>query len=317
MDNPADPARNIGEGNISSWDNNGQVLYALVESPNQTDLVGYNIVDGTLAMPLVHLPTSVRGFSHVISNGQDWLNSFLKSSTVLIPRNSLITSSDLSISEPQNVVPLDGIKAPHAFLLPSVKGAFFALKSDVSSRVGWDFLNTLDNAFLPLTIPPDPGNADAWYYTGRAIAVNSKALSAGWMTLVREDFSGQVYWRVFIKCYKQDGSMGSPLEELVWDLSSRSSGSKQAYEDGGILTSPPSGYWVDFTDLAQNEGWERLQALSNWRSYYPAIRYNQFAMTTGLDISTSLSQMYPPEALMTYTPVPTSGLIISTPTVHP
>ncbi len=323
MDNPATPARTIGEGSISTWDQSGQVLYAIVESPNQTDLVGYNVADGTLAMPLVHLPTSVKGISQVVNNGQGWLNSYISSAPASFPRNSFIPSTDPSNSGVQNVVPLDGIRLPptspvsSVFLLPSVKGSFLTLKTGTISRIGWDFLNTLDNAFLPLTIPPDPANADAWFYTGRAIAVNSKALSAGWMTIVREDFSGQIYWRVFVRCYNQDGSMGAPLEQLVWDLSSRSSGNRQAYEDGGKYASPPSGYWVDFTDLAQNEGWERMPALTNWRSYYPAIRYNQFAMTGGMDILTSLSQMYPPEALMTYTSVPTSGLILSTPTVHP
>jgi len=138
------------------------------------------------------------------------------------------------------------------------------------------------------------------------------------MTVLREDFSGQVYWRVFIKCYVQDGSMGTPIQQLIWDLPSRSSGNKLAYEDGGKYADPPSGYWVDFTDLAQNEGWERIPAQTLWRSYYPAIRYNQFILTGGMDMTTSLSQLYPPEALMTFTPVPTSAqIIVSTPTVHP
>jgi TolB protein len=324
MDNPASPARTIGEGNISVWDKNGQALYAVVESPNRTDLVGYNVADGTLAMPLVHLPTSVNGFDQVVNDGQGWLNSYISSSVSSSPSNSLTPSTDTSNTGVQNVVLLDGIKLPRAsvvssvFLLPFVKESFLALQSDTTTRVGWDFLNTLDNAFLPLTVPPDPGDADAWLYTGRAIEVNSQALPAGWMTIGREDFSGQVYWRVFIKCYVQDGSMGAPIQHLIWDLSARSSGNKQAYEDGGKYAVPPPGYWVDFTDLAQNDDWERIPALSIWRSYYPAIRYNQFAVTGGMNISTSLSQMYPPEALVTFTPVPTSALIIgSTPTVHP
>ena len=319
MDDPQAPARTIGEGDFSVWDKSGQVLYAIVESPNQTDLVGYNFADGTLAMPLVHLPTSVKGFDLLASDGQGWMNPYLSSTESSLPHNSFIPSTELSNNTGfQNVVPLDGIKAPYAFLLPSVKESFLALRSDTSTRVGWDFLNTLDNAFLPLTIPPDPGDADAWFYTGQAIAVNSQALSAGWMTVLREDFSGQVYWRVFIKCYVQDGSMGAPIQQLIWDLTSRSSGNKLAYEDGGKYSDPPSGYWVDFTDLAQNEGWERIPAQSIWRSYYPAIRYNQFILTGGMDITTSLSQLYPPEALMTFTPFPTSAqIIVSTPTVHP
>ncbi len=34
---------------------NGKVLYAIVESPNRTDLVGYNI-EMDLTIPLVHYP---------------------------------------------------------------------------------------------------------------------------------------------------------------------------------------------------------------------------------------------------------------------
>jgi len=317
LNDPSTPARNIGLGAISVWDPNGKVLYTVIENPNQTDLVGYKVSDGTLVMPLVHLPTSVKGFTQIVGAGQEWLNSIISAAVISSPHNSLVPSTDPSNSGGLNVVPLDGVRVPNAFLLPSVKESFLALRSDTSARVGWDFLSTLDNAFLPLTVPPDPGNADAWFYTGRAIAVNSQALSAGWMAIVREDFSGQVYWRVFVKCYNQDGSMGAPIQQLVWDLTARSSGDKQAYEEGGKFASPPSGYWIDFTDLAQNEGWERIPALSIWRSYYPAIRYNQFVVSGGMDIHSSLSQLYPPEALMTYTPVPTNNLISSTPTVNP
>jgi TolB protein len=312
MDHPNLSIRTIGNGSFPVWDNNDKIIYTIAESPNQTDLVGYNIENGTLAFPMIHLPTAVRGFTQIQNIGQTWLNSYLRSSEVSFPQYSETDqSTTFTTSGMPNVVDLEGINAPQASLLPSVKESFFLLKSDLSSKIGWDFLKTLDNAFIPLTVPPDPGDANTWLYTGKAIAVNSKALSAGWLAIAREDFAGQIYWRVYVKCYSQDGSLGSPIPQLVWDISSRSSGSKQAYQEGGQYILPPSGYWIDFTEIARNHRWERLPSLANWRSYYPAIRYNQFFIPGGIDILSSLGQLYPPEALMTFTPFPTSAQIPS------
>ncbi|HEX2980791.1 MAG TPA: hypothetical protein VHO48_11050, partial [Anaerolineaceae bacterium] len=67
-------------------------------------------------------------------------------------------------------------------------------------------------------------------------------------------------------------------------------------------------YWVDVTDLAQRYGWERLPALSNWRTYYAGTRYNTFIKTDGKDWQTAMLDLYPPEALVSPTAVvpPTS-----------
>jgi TolB protein len=146
---------------------------------------------------------------------------------------------------------------------------------------------------------------DDWLYTGRAFSLNPLILSAGWMAAVREDFNGKTYWRLYLKARFQDGSAGIPLTQPIWDLNARFSGSPKAYEQGGQPGTIPSGYWIDLTEMAMNYGWERLPARTNWRNFFPGVRFNQFVIRDGLDWNQAMSQVYPPEALATPTSIPT------------
>jgi TolB protein len=124
------------------------------------------------------------------------------------------------------------------------------------------------------------------------------------MAIVREDYGDQTYWRVYVRERFQDGSAGVPLDVAPWDFSSRYSGDTDAYEMGGTpLSSIPSGYWLDFTQLAAAYGWERLPALPIWRASYPAARFGEFALTNGLDWYSAMLELYPPEALLVPTAI--------------
>jgi len=61
-------------------------------------------------------------------------------------------------------------------------------------------------------------------------------------------------------------------------------------------------------------GWERLPSQVNWRSFFPAIRFNQYVLSDGLDWRTAMAEIYPPELLQMPTLVPTST---ATPTETP
>jgi hypothetical protein len=78
------------------------------------------------------------------------------------------------------------------------------------------------------------------------------------------------------------------------------------------MSNPPQGYWFDFTDFARSYGWQRLPSYSSWRSFYQAIRFNEFAYTDGLDWRSAILEVYPPEMLITPTP-----FLSPTPTVTP
>ena len=69
------------------------------------------------------------------------------------------------------------------------------------------------------------------------------------------------------------------------------------------MDSVPPGYWVNLTELAAAYGWERLPALSNWRTYFKGTRFNEFAFTSGLDWERAMLEVYPPEVLITPTAV--------------
>ena len=125
------------------------------------------------------------------------------------------------------------------------------LRQRVILEAGWDPLASLENTFVPFTTPLEPGLEQDWLYTGRAFAINTLMLNAGWMSVQREDIGDQTYWRVFIRVRDQDGSQGIPLKDPPWDLNTRYQLDPQAYEDGGSFAPVPSGYWIDLTALAQ------------------------------------------------------------------
>jgi hypothetical protein len=146
--------------------------------------------------------------------------------------------------------------------------------------------------------------------------------NAGWMVALREDVGAQTYWRIYIRCNVQDGSVGEPIHNAPWNLNARYELNPRTYEQGGEYAPVPAGYWVDVTALANAYGWERLPSLPNWRTYYGGARFTEFALTNGLDWYSAMQELYPPEALVTptrvlaptLTPTPT---FTSTPTKRP
>jgi TolB protein len=206
-----------------------------------------------------------------------------------------------------DLVALEDVKAPYPRLHDRVDESFQSLRVKLAALVGWDLLADLENAFIPLSSAMSPGQLEDWLYTGRAFRFNTLPISAGWMVVVREDFGQETYWRVYLRTRFQDGSQGRPLDALPWNFNARYSGRPQPYEQGGELASGvPGGYWVDLTRVAAAFGWERLPALSNWRASYPSARFNEFVMTDGLDWTSAMREIYPPEVLLTLTPPPTA-----------
>lgn len=64
--------------------------------------------------------------------------------------------------------------------------------------------------------------------------------------LVRENKAGQIYWRTYLRCEKQDGTLG-----VKADLDTDNTGSVSAYV-------------FDFTAAAESLGWERIPAQRGW-----------------------------------------------------
>jgi TolB protein len=298
----------LANGDWAVWSSDGKAVFTSMQTPNQSYLAGFEIQNGNLMLPPLALDGAI--------NGLAWLPKDLTSS---LPAPLLQAAQESATPEwqvvltpipdipngRQHVVPLGDASAPFPDLQDLVDESFHALRTSLIKQIGWDYLAKLENAYVPLTMPLFPGMVEDWLYTGRALAADTAPNNAGWMVVVREDFSGETYWHVYLRTRYQDGTQGIPLHDLPWDFTARDRGDPIYYEQGGgFMKNAPPGYWQDFTCLARNYGWERLPALSSWRMAYPATRYNEFINRDGLSWYSAMLEIYPPEAVATVTPPP-------------
>ena len=297
---PTSPALWAGSGDWPVWQDNSHLATRLT-SPNQFFLVGYN-TGGTVNLPPVLLPGPANGLT--FGNTTAGLPGPFRKNTQITPTalyNSTITPPSDALPGRAPLITLKGVQAPYPQLNELANNSFQNLRAQIALETGWDALASLENAYVPLTMPLDPGLGEDWLYTGRAFTLNPSQILADWMAIIREDFGQQTYWRIYLRTTAQDGSEGAPLTQVPWDFSARAAG-PTAYENGGKLAdSIPSGYWVDLTSLALQYGWERLPALTEWRTYYAGARFNELAFTQGLDWHTAMLQLYSPEFLITPT----------------
>lgn len=300
-------ARYLGSGDWPVWSSDGRFVLSLLLTPTRSYLAAYPLEGSGLALQPILLPGPLSGL--------DWgspalalpLRDPYHQAAAITPTplwQLALTASPIEMGGRYQLVRLEDIEAPQPRLHDMVDESFSALRLDIAQRTGWDFLATLENAFVPITSPLDPGMGDDWLYTGRAFAINTSPIHAGWLAVVRQDFGSQSYWRVYVRPRFQDGSAGQPLYELPWDFYARYSADTSLYEQGGGLAdSVPTGYWIDFTQLAAAYGWERQPALYTWRASYAAARFGEFVYTSGLDWRQAMLELYPQDVLITPSPI--------------
>ncbi|MGZ6346997.1 MAG: hypothetical protein ACXWNC_05465, partial [Anaerolineales bacterium] len=244
----------IGAGDWPVWLDDHDIATRL-SAPNQNFLTGYS-TSGTINIPPMLLPGQVAGLS-VGTTTTDLPGPYKAAAQVTQP--ALFDPGTISQSDQPSsrlaLIPIPSVTAAFPKMIESAADSFQRLRTVISTQAGWDALGNLENAFIPLTTPPDPGLGDDWLYTGRAFTLNPVLVQAGWMVVVREDFGQQVYWRIFLRTAAQDGSQGMPLTQIPWDFSARAT-SSSAYENGGqIMSTIPAGYWLDLTTLSAQYGW--------------------------------------------------------------
>jgi TolB protein len=304
-DYPDRPAHWVGNGDWPAWDANGTRLITLVSTPNDNYLSAYSL-DGSMLLQPTLLSGPLRGLIWGDPKLPDPLPASYQQANTRNPAPlwyPAVTPLGEGPEKRWALVELQDVQAPYPRLHDLVDEAFVALRQRIILESGWDVLANLENAFVPLTTPLDPGQGDDWLYTGRAFALNPVIANAGWMVVTRQDFGQQTYWNVYLRAQQQDGSRGEPLHAPPWDLSARYDLNPRLYEQGGQYGTVPSGYWIDFTLFATQYGWERLPALPNWHTYYGGARFTEFVMTGGLDWYDAMLELYPPDVLVTPSPV--------------
>lgn len=300
--NPSSMVSEIGIGTSALLTTN-LISYIQMEA-NQNFLISKNHF-GNLAFPSIEIPGNVNGFA-LLQNYQDL--EFLMQSLEENPKLIKDSVAFQQMGDAIKLVPLEGVETEYPFLSSSVIQPFNEFRASITNNTGWDFLTQLDKTFIPITDPSTPGTVEEWLYTGRAFEFNPLAVHAGIITTVKEERSGQTYWRIFIKARYQDGSQGLPMKQMPFDLSARYNNDPATYETGGMKKNIPEGYWIDLSELALSNSWERVPALANWQKYFNSARFNQFIFSDGMDWYAAMKELYPVEAFKSPTPIPTNAL---------
>ncbi|NPV57304.1 MAG: TolB family protein, partial [Anaerolineae bacterium] len=191
QERPEAPPRQIGIGSNPVWSPDGSMILVTIQQPNENGLAVYYL-DGTLILPYTKLPSTIYGMSWLPAGYAGLIDNQPGRSVAPMPAlwSPALNLSPLPAGGRFGIVPLEDVEAPYAFLHDEIDESFIALRQQIGYECGWDFLASLENAYVPITEPPEPGMNPNWLYTGRAIAFNTLTLQADWMVIVREDFEG-------------------------------------------------------------------------------------------------------------------------------
>jgi TolB protein len=178
-----------------------------------------------------------------------------------------------------------------AMLAEAVYPSFVALRQAVIAASGHDFLARLSEATRPVGYSNDTSSYTSWHKSGRAFDTLFDYRAGGQQVLyiAPEWQSGRLFWRLFLRAGRQDGTQGAPITQPVFDTRART------------LLPPPRGYFVDFTGLAAQHGWRRIAAQErddfNWRSQLLALEYWHFERRDGLSWYNAMRLVYDEKTL--------------------
>jgi TolB protein len=190
-----------------------------------------------------------------------------------------------------------------------------AWQQDVLEASGWDFLGltlgawrSIDQVRKREMYVYDYGFL-SWHKTGRALdlALEYKVDGANQMVLVREDLGENVYWRMYLRTARQDGTQGEPLKENPWLYWWHivPAEEPEAYDAGGKRLSIPTGYYADITAQAKRRGWERIACYAidddyHWQTDSNATEYWHYERADGLVWWDAMLQIYATDTLTEY-----------------
>jgi TolB protein len=303
-------AQVLEQGREPTWSPNGGSLMFAVDS-----------IEGT---QLVAAPFAQNGVSTLVIGVQQTAASPVWTGTPL--PTALVNSGGLGLGVAQSLFieqetlgtdglwrlqALPDVTAPNVYLSNRVDDSFNALRRGSAEVTGWDFLGKLEDAFWGLDRPPQPGEERRnWLMTGRAFAVD-RNLNLGFparLEMVREDIGVDTFWQLYVRVSDdaQNGQLGEPLRRMPWDMLSRDGGDVAAYDQGGKLkTTIPSGYYVDFTRLARDYGWDWMPAGTDWRANFNAVNYWLFRKAEGMTWYEAMRELYTNDQLGGFAPTAT------------
>ncbi len=306
------PATIVGHGADPSWLPNSDTLVFLAETPATTllttgQLNAWDVTVRTYALPsYAQDPQWVSYAPPATPQGR--LAVAMSDPILPVYEENLPTALEASRLVKPITIPDVNTSAP--YLSDHVDDSFYALRASILRDAGWDFLASLDGVWWPIDRRADPGQEFRnWHKAGRAIDIvqSYNTGTTPQIELVRVDTRDGVQWDIYVRASAQDGTFGEPLTALPWDFSTRASGSVDAYEQGGgQYDEIPSGYYVNFTEIAKVYGWHPVTSHQSWRSNWAGVLYWQYEKQDGLTWYAAMQQLYEDYELEQTFPVPTA-----------
>lgn len=248
------------------------------------------------------------GIPRIVENGPDVASSVAWAPDASMATGSVMNASSAPLFQAQPNLAPPGSDHPYELrrilsarledgyskLSSRVADSFAALQARVKKEVGYDFLAILSDMLRPVDVQCDiTCDTLSWHKAGRAF--DSRLDSNVGLEVVREDQQGETFWRVYLRAAAQDGTMGEPLKEAPWDFSYTARWIISRGQ-GGIKKPVPYGFYVDFTELAREYGWERISSHNDpdfdWRTDKLGAEYWHFQQTQGLNWYQAMREVY-------------------------
>lgn len=170
-----------------------------------------------------------------------------------------------------NLLPIN-TQAPDSRMHEDVAGNFNALRQSVLSLSGVDFLAKCGDVLRPAGFQSaKPGVANrSWHKTGRAFDYDQENAA---LMIQAETANGQQFFRTFLKCSPQDGSLGE---------------SRRVVDIRGYAQ---TAYFVDFTFAAAAMGFHRIPAWKGWSRNYNLREFWHYQRDEGLTWAAAMAQI--------------------------
>jgi TolB protein len=217
-------------------------------------------------------------------------------------------------AEPYNLIRQDDLTVGTPWLADTVDDSFQAWRLRLRQEVDYDFLSELSDASRTVSAYNDTSQYASWHKSGRAIDtlfdfhVDGRPVHE----IVKEDYSGETYWRIFLRCLDQTGRCGRPIAANSWNYSRRAR-TEIAPAQGGLEKPNLFGYYVDMTAIAREYGWGRIASFDDedysWTWHFLAFEYWHYqkrledktaSETSAANWYQAMQHVYPQETLDRY-----------------
>ncbi len=308
---PQAEATVIGPGRDPAWAPNNASVLSAVDRGTATTLIANAVGSYSVAATTIALKSRGRH--------PNWTAAALPDSIKQQPPPSESAAPELyaeTLGFEQTVPPYHRLvtilpEVKNAMLTDKVDNSFNALREATRNKTGLDFLGAGIDMWWPAQgedrhIPDPRQGLQNWHYAGRAFDFDRNLVfnDPPAVEVVREDDgNGNTFWRVYVRVSEklQGGQLGEPLKRLSWDIASRTSTDPQAYENGGRLKAAvPGGYYIDFTALAEDYGWNRIAANRSWVALAQGMLYWEFDKRESLTWNDAMLELYTQQDVDTF-----------------